>query len=199
MVAPGRVVVINGTSSAGKTTLAETFQEARAADGECWVIFGIDDFMPRLPRRWVAIDAWSGSLARDGVRLERDGDRARFRIGALGRRILTAYRHSIAAIAGAGLNVVVDDVSIEEEEWDEWCVALAGLDPVWVALRCDVDVAARREAARGDRAQGLVRGLVDIVHRFPAYDLELDSTAASAADLATQLAAYLGEAPTGTG
>src|SRR5258708_36358797 len=71
MGAPGRVVVINGASSAGKTTLAETFQEARAADGECWVIFGIDDFMPRLPRRWVAIDAWSGSLAADGVRLER--------------------------------------------------------------------------------------------------------------------------------
>jgi len=92
MVAPGRVVVINGTSSAGKTTLAETFQEDRAAAGECWVVFGIDDFMPRLPRQWVAIDAWSGSLADDGVRLERDGDRARFRIGAVRRQYAAAER-----------------------------------------------------------------------------------------------------------
>jgi chloramphenicol 3-O-phosphotransferase len=126
MVAPGPVVVINGTSSAGKTTLAETFQETRAKAGECWVVFGIDDFMPRLPRRWVAIDAWSGSLAADGVRLD----------------------------------------------------------------------AAGREAARGDRARGLVRGLFDIVHRYPVYDLELDSTATSPADLADELAAYLGEPAT---
>jgi chloramphenicol 3-O phosphotransferase len=196
MVAPGRIVVINGTSSAGKTTLAQAFQEARAVAGECWVVFGIDDFVPRLPRRWVAIDAWSGSLADEGVRLVRVGDRARYRIGDLGRRLISAYRRSIAEIARAGLNVVVDDVTIEQDEWDEWCTALAGLDPVWVALRCDADVAAGREAARGDRVRGLVRGLVDVVHRYPVYDLELDSTATSAADLVHQLAAYLGEAPT---
>jgi len=130
MVAPGRVVVINGTSSAGKTTLAHAFQEARAAAGECWVVFGIDDFVPRLPRRWVAIDAWSGSLADEGVRLVRDGDRARYEIGALGRRLKSAYRRSIADVARAGLNVVVDDVTIERDEWDEWCEALAGLDPL---------------------------------------------------------------------
>jgi hypothetical protein len=35
------------------------------------------------------------------------------------------------------------------------------------------------------------------VHRFPVYDLELDSTATSAADLANQLGDYLGEAATG--
>ena len=199
MVAPGRVVVINGTSSAGKTTLAHAFQEARAAAGECWVVFGIDDFVPRLPRRWVAIDAWSGSLADEGVRLVRDGDRARYEIGALGRRLKSAYRRSIADVARAGLNVVVDDVTIERDEWDEWCEALAGLDPLWVALRCDVDVAATREATRGDRVRGLARGVVDLVHRFPAYDLELDSTATSAADLVHQLAAYLGESPTRAG
>ena len=195
MVAPGRVVVINGTSSAGKTTLAHAFQEARAAAGECWVVFGIDDFVPRLPRRWVAIDAWSGSLADDGVRLVRDGDRARYEIGALGRRLKSAYRRSIADVARAGLNVVVDDVTIERDEWDEWCEALAGLDPFWVALRCDVDVAATREATRGDRVRGLARGVDDLVHRFPTYDLELDSTATSADDLVHLLAAYLGEPP----
>ena len=199
MVAPGRVVVINGTSSAGKTALAKAFQEIRAAAGDCWLVFGIDDFLPRLPRRWVAYDAWSGSLAGDGVRLVRDGDRARYRIGALGRRVLSAYRRSIAEVARAGLNVLVDDVTIEEHEWDEWCAVLAGLHPVWVALRCDADVAVAREAARGDRARGLVRGVVDLVHRFPVYDLELDSTAVSAADLAAQLNAYLGEAGTSAG
>jgi len=162
-------------------------------------VFGIDDFVPRLPRRWVAIDAWSGSLADEGVRLVRDGDRARYEIGALGRRLKSAYRRSIADVARAGLNVVVDDVTIERDEWDEWCEALAGLDPLWVALRCDVDVAATREATRGDRVRGLARGVVDLVHRFPAYDLELDSTATSAADLVHQLAAYLGESPTRAG
>ena len=40
----------------------------------------MDDFMPKLPRRWVKVGTWAGSLADDGVRLDRAGDRARFHV-----------------------------------------------------------------------------------------------------------------------
>jgi len=53
VVEAGKVVVLNGTSSAGKTSLALAFQDLRARRGDCWVVFGIDDFIPRLPRQWA--------------------------------------------------------------------------------------------------------------------------------------------------
>ena len=46
-----------------------------------------------------------------------------------------------------------------------------------------LDVAAQREAARGDRAIELVRGQADVVHRFPAYATEIDTTAAPVATI----------------
>jgi chloramphenicol 3-O phosphotransferase len=191
VVTPGQVVVLNGTSSSGKTSTALSFQEARSALGECWVIIGIDDFIGKLPRRWIEVGAWAGSLANDGVRLDRDGDRAHFHIGEQAQRLLHAYRHAVREIARAGMNVLVDDVSLEEYEWRDWCAALEGLDPVWVAVRCDVEVAALRESARGDRALGLARGQTDAVHRFPIYDLELDTTALSIEQVARRLHDFL--------
>jgi chloramphenicol 3-O phosphotransferase len=177
VVAPGRVVVLNGTSSSGKTSTAEAFQELRAQAGEMWVVHALDDFIGKVPRRWVDVGKSAGSLAGDGIRFVRDGDRTNVEIGEQGRRLMRAYRRSVRETALAGVNVIVDEVSLLEPEWLDWCEALDGLGAVWVAVRCDVEVASEREAARGDRVLGLVRGQADVVHRYPAYDLELDTTA----------------------
>ena len=191
MTAAGQVVVLNGTSSAGKTSTAFAFQRERAAAGECWLVVGLDDFLAKLPGRWVEVGQWVGSLAEQGIRLETEGDRANFHIGELARRLMRAYRRAIREMALAGLDVVVDEVSLEQDEWLDWCDALHGLDPVWVAVRCDVEVAVQRESARGDRAIGLVRGQTERVHRFPAYEIELDTTVMPIDDVARRLQAQL--------
>jgi len=191
VVASGQVVVLNGTSSSGKTSTAMAFQESRSRAGECWLVIGLDDFLAKLPRRWIEVGAWVGSRAGEGIRLERDGDRANFHIGEQARRLMHAYRRSVREIACAGLNVLVDEVSLQEDEWDDWCAALDGLGAVWVAVRCDVEMASQREAARGDRALGLVRGQADFVHRFPVYDLELDTTVAPVEEVARRLEEFV--------
>jgi chloramphenicol 3-O phosphotransferase len=192
VVVPGQVVVLNGTSSAGKTTTAAAFQAARSRAGDLWVVIALDDFMGKLPRRWVEVGAWVGSLAADGVRLDQDGDRSSFHIGAQARRLMRAYRRSVREVALAGINVIVDEVSLQEYEWQDWCEALDGLDAVWVGLHCDVEVASQREAARGNRVLGLVRGQADVVHRFPTYDLELDTTVAPVDDVVKRLEDFVG-------
>ena len=179
--------MLNGTSSSGKTSIANAFQESRSRAGELWVVIGLDDFLAKLPGRWVEVGAWVGSLAHDGIRLDRDGDRANFHIGEHAQRLMHAYRRCVREIAVAGINVIVDEVSLQEDEWQDWCAALDGLDAKWIAVRCDLEVAAQREAARGDRAIGLVRGQADVVHRFPDYDLEVDTTVAPVDDVARQL------------
>ena len=40
----GDVIVLNGTSTAGKSTLAAEMQAQLVAADSCWIILGIDDF-----------------------------------------------------------------------------------------------------------------------------------------------------------
>jgi chloramphenicol 3-O phosphotransferase len=185
------VVVLNGTSSSGKTSIAESFQELRALAGECWVIVGIDDYLPKLPARWRGYPGHEGAMAADGALVRRVGATAVFEFGATGRRMITAYRRSVRAIASAGLDVLVDEVMWDDGGWDEWQAVLRGVDVRWVAVRCDPQVVDSREAARADRFVGLARGQAAVVHRHAVYDLELDSTVVPAERLAARLDDFL--------
>jgi chloramphenicol 3-O phosphotransferase len=193
VVAPGRIVVLNGTSSSGKTSIAGAFQELRAQAGELWIVVALDDFIGKVPARWVEVGNWAGSLAREGVQLVREGDRANFHIGEQAKRLMRAYRRSVRETALAGINVIVDEVSLQEPEWLDWCEALHGLGPTWVAVHCDVEVASQREAARGNRELGLVRGQAGVVHRYPEYALELDTTATPLEAVARELDRFVAE------
>ena len=42
------VIVLNGTSSAGKSTLARELQTMLTSAGECWLVMSQDDFFARI-------------------------------------------------------------------------------------------------------------------------------------------------------
>jgi chloramphenicol 3-O phosphotransferase len=93
-------------------------------------------------------------------------------------------------MARAGARVIIDDVFLgggfSQREWRQ---ALAGLDVLWVAVRCDAKVAGGREVARGDRIQGMAAAQAELVHQGVAYDLEVDTTHAEAMACAHAIAA----------
>ncbi|HUQ39513.1 MAG TPA: hypothetical protein VM030_05115 [Acidimicrobiales bacterium] len=192
----GRVVVLNGSSSAGKTSLARELQRVWADRGEPWVIFGWDDFVPRLPDRWGAIPGMVGDLSVEGHRyVETGDDTAIVELGPLGQQMLRAYHRAVAAVARTGIDVIVDEVMMTADEWVDWGDALEGLDVRWIAVRCDPDVAAMRERERGDRLPGLARGTGLVVHDHATYDADVDTTGMSTADAAAQVDALLHRQP----
>lgn len=193
----GRVVVLNGTSSAGKSALAQRFQEARAAVGECWLILAIDDINAKLPSQWWKAPGWQGPYSDDGVRMEPGASGMVISTGSLGRRLFAAYRRTAATWARAGFNVIVDEVAFDRECVEDWAQALGDLRVTWVGVRCDVEVAEARERARGDRTLGLARGLDGVVHQHVNYEFELDTTRAKTAELADELTRMLGLSLTG--
>ena len=69
--------------------------------------------------------------------------------------------------------------------------ALAGLPVVWIGVRCAPEVAEARERSRSDRVGGMARLQATRVHQGVAYDLIVDTTAASAADCARTVASHL--------
>ena len=190
----GRVVILNGVSSAGKSTLAAGFSDSRTELGELWLVMGIDDFLAKLPAAFFKGGDHVGAFSDDGIRFEPTGDpdgSVAVRAGAAGQRLFAAYRRSVAACARAGFDVLVDEVAIDDIAVTDWADALAGLRTTWIAVRCDPDVAAERERLRGDRFEGLARGQANVVHRSALYDFEVDTTITPPEQLVAQLTTFL--------
>ena len=80
-----------------------------------------------------------------------------------------------SAARRAGLNVIVDEVLLSEEDWIGWQHELDGLDVLWVRVDGALDVVEAREKERGDRMIGMARAQFDIVHRYPAYGVRVDT------------------------
>ena len=186
------VVILNGASSAGKTTLATAFRDQRAAVGDFWFLIGIDDFLAKLPAEWKSAGPDRGAFAADGIRLETTPQGAVVRVGDLGRQLLRAYQAVVVAVARTGLNVIVDEVLIDKTSWDDWAGALTGVDVVWVGIRCAAEVAEERNRARGNRFAGLARAQTVTVHQHKVYDFEIDTTTATAGEALSQLTQHLG-------
>jgi chloramphenicol 3-O phosphotransferase len=106
--------------------------------------------------------------------------------------LLRAYQAGVAAAARVGLNVIVDEVVIDKTSSDDWTGALAGVDVVWVGIRCSAEVAEQRNRVRGDRFAGLARAQTVTAHQHARYDFEIDTTIRTPDDAVLELTRRLG-------
>ena len=132
----GRIIVLNGPSSSGKTTVGAAVQEQLGPD--CML----------LP-----IDLLFQSVSK-----ERKNNWQLF-------EMLTEVLFETArAYATRGQDVVVDTVFEREDCVHHARRILAGLPLLLVGLTCDVAELERRETARGDRRKGQAAGQAARVH-----------------------------------
>jgi chloramphenicol 3-O phosphotransferase len=185
-VTVGGVIVLNGTSSSGKTTLAQALVEQFAETGACWIVIGIDDYIGRLPPEWHRIADHVGPFASDGLTFDLDTPGG-IRVGPVGEQLLAAYRGAVRAAARAGLHVVVDDVAIGTGAVDAWDEALAGVDVLRVRVDADDAVKATRESARGNRLVGIARAQGPYIHEGMRYDLAVDTSTDDPASTAARV------------
>jgi len=170
------MIMLNGTSCAGKSTLAVELQHLFTEAGECWLVMSQDDFFAKIPGAFLRYGTMHvGPFADQGVSLGIAGGVLTRRVGDVGARLLDAYRAAIAATARAGVDVIVDEVLVEESDWTSWLRHLDGLDVHWVGVRAALDVVERRERDRTDRFNGTARAEYDQVHRYAIYRTEVDT------------------------
>jgi chloramphenicol 3-O phosphotransferase len=174
----GRVILLHGASSSGKSTLARAVQ---AQLDEPFLHVSSDQMVGMLPTRRDA----------DGPFAWWTGMRPPFFHG---------FHRCIPALAAAGNDLVVEHV-IEFAAWRaELTALLRGLDVFLVGVHCDVDEIDRRERERGDRRIGEGREHVehDGIHTFGPYDLDVDTTGRAPDELAAEvIAAWHRRTPNG--
>lgn len=181
------VIILNGGSSSGKSRLARSLQELLPRP---WLTFGVDTLVDALPAAMRAsAEGAGGEGAGGGIVFAPDGSVS---TGDDFRLLDIAWAQGIAAMARAGARIVVDEVFLGgPDSQQRWRTALTGLDVLWVAVRCDPEVAAAREAARGDRVTGMARAQADLVHRGVLYDLEVDTSRTGSPACARTIAAHV--------
>ncbi|MBA4047937.1 MAG: chloramphenicol phosphotransferase [Sphingomonas sp.] len=173
---------LNGCTSAGKTSIARALQDLLDPPH---LRLGIDDAFALLPTKLHnhADGFFFDTDARGEIRLNH---------GPVGLSLLRAHARMAAVLAKGAAGVILDEVVLEPVLRDDWDQALAGCAVFKVGVHCALPELERRERERGDRLIGQARGQFGLVHAGMSYDLEVDTTSASPADVAAQIAdAYL--------
>lgn len=186
-MAAGRIVLLNGTSSSGKSTLVRALQD-RLPDP--WIEIGIDRFVFALPRRYRDQPDWS-----EVFRYVRDDasqpDVFRIETGPLGQRLVSGMHRTAAALVEEGLDVIVDHVILEGAWMDECRRLWAPYSTLLVGVRCPLEVVLERERDRKDRTIGQAAAQFGVVHRWGPYDLEVDTSLLSPEEAAERIAVAL--------
>lgn len=168
----GRIILLNGTSSSGKSTLAKAIQ---AALPDPWLVVGIDTVVFALPGRYLIQPLWSEVfqyLPADHTA------NAPFRIktGELGEQLISGLHRAVTALAGSGLSVIVDHVLLEDTWLDECRVLWVDIPWLFVGVRCPLAVVEERERDRRDRTIGQAAAQFEVVHLGRRYDVEVDTS-----------------------
>ena len=151
---PGKVIIINGPSSSGKTTLALALQKQLDLP---FIRFSFDLFLDHkaLPSEQIR----SGTFAWEQMR----------------PAVFRGLHQCIPALATAGNNIIFDLIIETQAGLHELLSLIAELDVFFVGLHCSLPELERRETQRGDRRRGEAHIDFQTVHSITSYDLELNS------------------------
>ncbi len=164
----GHIIFLNGTSSSGKSTIAKALQERLS---EPYMHFAVDGLFHLYPERILKPTSQEELMV----------------LKQLIPSIVSGLHRSAAALAEAGNNLIVDHV-LEKEAWLKECVELwAGLDTLFVGVKCPLHILEQREAERGDRAPGLAKLQYERVHVHGVYDVEVDTSILDVDECVTQI------------
>jgi chloramphenicol 3-O phosphotransferase len=175
-VQPGTIILLNGASSSGKTSILSALQDLLP---EPYLNAGIDKFIWMLPERYLERPLWDDVL---GLATE---------AGQMGHRLFSAMHQAVALLSRAGMNVVADHVLVEPA-WVAQCAALlADLPAYLVGVRCPLDVLEEREKIRKNRTLGQAAAQFPLVHANCIYDLEVDTSQLTPHECARQIQARI--------
>lgn len=179
------IIILNGCSSSGKTTLAEKLQQLLP---EPYQHISLDQYRDGMPMRVRGLNSPPDTEGARGLNvvpeLRSEGWVTHIHMGDYADAVLSGMRQSIVHFADSNIPIIVDDLFLKPTYLQEY-VRLLNPNSSWmVGVVCDKDAVAAREAAREGRFPGTGIAQLDLVHQHctgqPAtgngYDVVVDTS-----------------------
>jgi chloramphenicol 3-O phosphotransferase len=164
----GTILLLNGTSSSGKTSLSKALQ---AALPQHYLHVQLNDFRDMEPVGYFGLEhAGLGTL----------------RVAALCR----AMHAAVSEFASHGQNVIFDHV-LSDEAWHYLFEDFSEQRLYLIGVHCPIEELVRRERARGDREYGLAASQIERIHNNREYDFCVDTSRSAPTECANALALWL--------
>jgi chloramphenicol 3-O phosphotransferase len=186
----GTVIVLNGPSGSGKSSVQREFQKLMLPN--LWVKVGIDNLFD-MPLPDVTAENMEQWQTKNPIRWVEHGYDVNGNpvislfVGQEGQKVVHGMNSAIAAYARNGCNAIVDYIAYKEDWLKDLKEKLADVKVYYVAVDIPLEVLEQREAARGTSPKGHARSHYTDVYGDMQYDLRVNSYEHSAAEIAQQL------------
>ncbi len=154
------VILLNGPSSAGKSSIAQAMQQ-RLYDNGSSVIISLDDYLQMSANEPI----WEDDVF----------------------AIMPRMCEDISSALQEGKTVIIDHVITGARIYRALTDAIDGFQMKTVLVSCVVETLRRREIERGDRCAGSAEASLQYLYPKTGYDLCVDSSEASPAALAEMI------------
>lgn len=157
-----QIIILNGASSSGKSTIARELQKAV---NEPLVHLSIDSFYSFIEQRFHDDYRITGSI------------------------IVPSLYRCASVFAEQGARVVLDLVLFEQKWFIDCKQELSRFHTLWIGLHCSIEELELRERKRGDRMAGFARSMIKRVHNHAdlKYDLEIQTDCTDPQTAAAQI------------
>jgi chloramphenicol 3-O phosphotransferase len=186
----GKVIILNGPSSSGKSSIQREFQKLVMPN--LWGKIGIDTLfdMPMPDITPENMEIWQSPNPIRWVENGKDENGnpvITLKVGEQGNRVAYAMNSAIAAYAKSGSNIIVDYIAYDQDWINHLVKELLDITTYWVAVRISLETLEKREAARGTSPVGHARSHYHTVYGDRHYDLEVNSEDSTSSEIATEI------------
>jgi len=159
------VILLNGPSSAGKSSIARVLRQKLRESGRDAVIISLDDYLQMSVKEPI----WEDDVF----------------------EIMPVMCRDIAAALQAGKTLIVDHVITSPRIYRTLVDAIVSFPMITVLVTCTAEILRKREAARADRFAGSAEASLQYLYPQTGYDLCLDSGEAGPEALAERVLGIL--------
>lgn len=215
-ISRGMVIVLNGPSGSGKSSIQREFQTLmiqpshKASDSalheastdksadrhSLWIKLGIDNLFDK-PMPDITLENltfWQSPNSIRWVTTTKDtNDKPIVTLfpGQEGEKVAYGMNSAIAGYAQAGCNCIVDYIAYKKAWIDDLHTKLRGVNTYWVKIELPLDVLEERERVRATSPVGHARSHYDTVYADVVYDLVLDTSKLTAQECAQKIKDFI--------